>query len=107
MDDKQSKLKEVGNSINDATFDALEDQGQRAAGNMLLMYDESATTPGGFIGCVMKAHNAALMWLVAEGYVTLTEKALATDEEKAERAKKREASTLKPSARNGTAGQYL
>lgn len=81
-DDQLAKLKEANGIISDEAMEAVTAQGKKSAANMLLMYgDKVVLTGAGFISGVMSAAEATLLWLVAEGYVELTDKALATEDE--------------------------
>lgn len=75
-------MKDAGDRIATQAKEDLADQGKKVAANMLLMYGGKACTDaGGFVFSVQSAHEAALLWLLSEGYVTLTDKATASEDE--------------------------
>lgn len=113
-DTRLERLQAACELVNSQTIEDMSEQSLKVAGNLMLMHSQAFLLTGeGFIIAINKTHEAALMWLLAEGYVTLTDKALATDEVQAERAAKRaemEASNVTPIHPNGIAsnvGAYL
>lgn len=79
-------LQEATDSISIQTWEDIEDQAKLVAGNMLLMLgDKAVLTATGFVYAAIQMHTAALAWAVSQGYATFTEKALASEEERAER----------------------
>lgn len=87
-DERIEALKEASKLVSSQAIEDLGVQGRAVAANMLLMYgDKSCTSATGFVAMCQQAHEVSLYWLLSEGYVTLTEKALATPEELAGREK--------------------
>lgn len=111
-DAKLERLQAAQASINNQTLEDLEIQAKYVAANMFLMYGGQALRDaGGFVHATVSGYATCLYWLIAEGYVTVTDKAQVTDEEVAERAKHKEAkagelTATEPSLRNDV-GKYL
>jgi hypothetical protein len=90
-DDKLVRLESAANAIGYQAYEDLENQAKLVASNLLLQYGDKTCLSGtGFIYSLITAYATQLAWLLAEGYVTLTDKAEATAEETAERLEKKQ-----------------
>lgn len=104
------RLEAANETVSAQTFEDLDVQARKVAANILAQYgDRFVLNAQGFILSTQKIATATLLWLVAEGYATLTEKAAATRDELAER---REAKLGKVDGPEGVAdarsiGEYL
>lgn len=118
QNDRLERLQAASDSVGEALGEALSEQGKKAAANMLQLYGtKSCLDAGGFIYAIQNAHEAALLFLLEEEYVTLTEKGAASVQKIAERvAKRAEAEAQRaadpnapfdPHARRDIPGAYL
>lgn len=84
------RLQAASDSISTALMEELSEQGKKAAANMLQLYgSKSCLDAGGFIYCIQNAHEAALLFLLEDGFVALNESGRASGEEIEERQNKR------------------
>lgn len=80
------ELDEAAQTVSAQTYEDLTEQSRKVAANVLASYgDKHVLTAQGFILSCEKIHEAALLWLLSQGYVTLTPKALADEDELAKR----------------------
>jgi hypothetical protein len=82
-------LRDARKEVSAQAIEDIEMRGRQTAANMLIQYGKAALGPDGFVYNIETAYVAALLWLLAEGYVTLTDKSQATDDEKAEREREK------------------
>ena len=91
------KLEAVAETISIQTFEDLDAQALKCGANMIMRYgDKICTTPRGFLDAIAQSHSLALAWLVTEGYVTLTDKAMATQTERDEHKAMRDGGAIGP-----------
>lgn len=102
-------LEEAAESVSAQTFEDLREQARKVAANVLATYgDKYVLNAQGFILSSEKIHEAALLWLMTEGYVELTEKAKATLDELAKRRDEKLGIAEKEELRSPRAvGDYL
>lgn len=108
-DAKKDRLQEAQDAVSKQTYEDLAYQAKLVAANTFMLYgDKVVLSATGFIHATLLAQRACLLWLVSEGYVELTDKALASDEERAERKKQMEVEEAHDtSAILDAGGQYL
>jgi hypothetical protein len=89
-DDKLLKLQEVTEPIAEQVYEDISQQAKIVAGNLFIgVGDKALLTASGFHYAVGSIHEAALAWFLAEGYVTLADKARASEDELAKRREKK------------------
>lgn len=85
-EEKIERLTLTAESISEDLNDALDVQSRLVASNMFLRYgDKACLSASGFVYSIAKAHEAALHWLLSEGWVAHTDASLAAPDEMAER----------------------
>lgn len=85
-EDTLKGLGEAAQTVSFQTYEDLSEQSRKVAANVLATYgDKYVLTAQGFILATEKIHEAILLWLLTQGYVELTEKAHATEDELAKR----------------------
>lgn len=112
LSERLERLQGVSDSIAPQVLENLDEQSKKAAANMLLLYgSKSCLDAGGFILCIKNAHEAALLFLLDEGDIELTDKGRASAEERQAKANRRNlALTKEPSMGEKVAngdGAYL
>jgi hypothetical protein len=92
---KLEALQAATEAISVQAYEDLEDQAKLVAANMLLLIgDKAVITATGFVYCSIQLHTAALAWALVQGYITLTDKAQASDEEMALRKTQRDSQDI-------------
>lgn len=96
-DERLERLQAACDLVNAQTVEDLTEQALKVSGNLFLMLGgELCLSPEGFVMAMQKSHEATLMWLLAEGYVTLTDKSTITADERRERDAKKESAVAGP-----------
>lgn len=96
-EEKLERLRKATELVSDQTYDDIAHQSKIVAANLFVgVGDKALLTASGFVYAVESVHEAALAWLLSEGYVTLTEKATATEDELAKRRAKKAAQADAP-----------
>lgn len=84
--DRKKALGDVMDTLSELFMDDVDDQGKKMAANMLIMYGgKTAVTSEGIVIASVGAASGILLWAATEGYITFTDKALASEEEIAKR----------------------
>lgn len=85
-DDTLAGLETAAQAVSSQTYEDITEQSRKVAANILASYgDKYVLNAQGFILACQKIHEAALLWLMSEGYVELTDKAKVTEDELAKR----------------------
>jgi hypothetical protein len=74
-------VRDLMRSISEPTTESMISQGKVFAANLIGFYGDDCFSARGFIAGVSQSFETALVWLLAEGHVTLTESAASSPEE--------------------------
>lgn len=104
-----ARLHEAADTVSDELYEILGKQSKVVASNLFLGYgDKACLSAAGFVYAIGQTGEAALNWLLMEGYVELTDKARASDEERAARQSARDNRNAEQAiAPEKPRGQYL
>jgi hypothetical protein len=104
-------IQNASENVSEETYFSLEEQTKKAAANCFLRYgDDFCLKASGFVMCAMQLAEATLTWLLAEGFIELTDKGRASEDEVAKKRTERESRQARSApARNPehVSGQYL
>lgn len=85
-DERLARLKAADEQVSPKLYDELATQARIVASNLFLgCGDKACLSATGFVYSIIQTHEAALQWLLVEGWIELTDKGLISVSELAER----------------------